>query len=438
MQRSTIVLTIKTMITAVLLSTLYGTAIAATDLGVKGKEQQNIQLGPRPYFLVNQMADSALKETLKSCSEGPFKRIDFSIGHRGAAMQFPEHTKESYEAAARMGAGIIECDVTFTQDQELVCRHSQCDLQTTTNILDTPLANQCSGPFQPAVFSADGTLTRPATAQCCTSDITLAEFKTLKGKMDSFNPNASSVQEFMDGTAAWRTDLYATHGTLMTHKDSITLFKKLNIKMTPELKSPSVEMPFNGFSQQDYAQKMINEYKEAGVSASDVFPQSFNLADLQYWIKNEPRFAKQAAFLDGRYNDKSFNHRIPATWNPTMQQLVNEGVKIIAPPLWMLLDIEDGSIVPSIYAKTAKAEGLDIITWTLERSGPLVNGGGWYYQTMNGDNPKTSNSKHAVINNDGNTMQVLDVLAKQVGVLGVFSDWPATVTYYANCMQTEN
>jgi glycerophosphoryl diester phosphodiesterase len=28
----------------------------------------------------------------------------------------------------------------------------------------------------------------------------------------------------------------------------------------------------------------------------------------------------------------------------------------------------------------------------------------------------------------------LDVLAKQVGVKGVFSDWPATVTYYANCM----
>jgi glycerophosphoryl diester phosphodiesterase len=34
---------------------------------------------------------------------------------------------------------------------------------------------------------------------------------------------------------------------------------------------------------------------------------------------------------------------------------------------------------------------------------------------------------------DGNTMKVLDVLAQDVGVIGVFSDWPATVTYYANC-----
>jgi glycerophosphoryl diester phosphodiesterase len=28
----------------------------------------------------------------------------------------------------------------------------------------------------------------------------------------------------------------------------------------------------------------------------------------------------------------------------------------------------------------------------------------------------------------------LDVLAKQVGILGIFFDWAATVTYYANCM----
>ena len=31
-------------------------------------------------------------------------------------------------------------------------------------------------------------------------------------------------------------------------------------------------------------------------------------------------------------------------------------------------------------------------------------------------------------------MRVLDVLAQQVGILGIFSDWPATVTFYANCV----
>lgn len=51
-----------------------------------------------------------------------FSKSDFSIGHRGACMQYPEHTIESYKAAALMGAGIIECDVTFTKDRELICK----------------------------------------------------------------------------------------------------------------------------------------------------------------------------------------------------------------------------------------------------------------------------------------------------------------------------
>ena len=37
-------------------------------------------------------------------------------------MQYPEHTFQGYEAAALMGAGIIECDVTFTKDKELICK----------------------------------------------------------------------------------------------------------------------------------------------------------------------------------------------------------------------------------------------------------------------------------------------------------------------------
>ncbi|MCG8333367.1 MAG: glycerophosphodiester phosphodiesterase, partial [Proteobacteria bacterium] len=86
------------------------------------------------------------------------------------------------------------------------------------------------------------------------------------------------------------------------------------------------------------------------------------------------------------------------------------------------LDVKNNKIVPSLYAKEAKKAGLEIITWTLERSGLLKSGGGWYYQT-------TKN----VINNDGDMMEVLDVLAQKVGILGIFTDWPATVTYYANC-----
>ncbi len=390
------------------------------------KESKHVQkapsVGPRPYYLVGDMDDGVLKKKLQGCGNQKIKKTDFSIGHRGAAMQFPEHSRESYEAAARMGAGIIECDVTFTSDRELVCRHSQCDLHTTTNILATPLAEKCSVPFTPAVIDPQtGETLSPATAQCCTSDLTLAEFKSLKAKMDAYNPNATTVAEYMDATPGWRTDLYSSKGTLMTHKESIELFKKLGVKMTPELKSASVGMPYEGdYTQEIYAQQMINDYREAGVKPEDVFAQSFNLDDILYWLKNEPDFGKQAVYLDDRvYEEPSF-----VATQADMDSLAAQGVNIIAPPMWALVTLDNyGDIVPSNYAMYAKAAGLDIITWTLERSGLLKNGGGWYYQTTT-----------AAIDNDGDAMVMLDVLAKEVGVLGVFSDWPATVTYYANCM----
>lgn len=396
---------------------------------------QNVQLGSRPYFLIEDMDASPLKTQLAQCAEGPFYKTDFSIGHRGAPMQYPEHTKESYEAAARMGAGILECDVTFTQDKELVCRHSQCDLHTTTDILATDLAQKCTTPFVPA----DPENGVQAQAMCCTSDITLAEFKTLKGKMDAANRNATTVEEYLDGTANWRTDLYDSRGTLLTHAESIELFKSLGAKMTPELKTPSVDMPFDGFSQQDYAQKMIDEYKAAGVEPDHVWAQSFNLDDVLYWLANDPEFGVQAVYLDDRYATQSVDNEEgltseqlvnnPELLVPSMAQLAADGVQIIAPPMWTLLTVENGEIVPSPYAIAAREAGLDIITWTLERSGQLASGGGWYYQSTNG-----SQGTESMVNNDGDMMVVLDVLAKDVGVLGVFSDWPGTTTYYASCM----
>ncbi|MEZ8858363.1 glycerophosphodiester phosphodiesterase family protein [Vibrio sp. 10N.247.311.51] len=377
-------------------------------------------LGPRPLFLVNNMDESPLKTKLLSCSEGPFHRSDFSIGHRGAAMQFPEHTRESYLAAIQMGAGVVECDVTFTKDKALVCRHSQSDLHTTTDVLAHPdLAKKCSTPFTPA-NPATG---EDAQVECRTSDFTLAEFKTLKGKMDGANPKATTVEEYMNGTPGWRTDLYSQSGTLMTHAESAALFKEHGVKVTPELKSAAVDMPFNGFSQEMYAQKLVDELKEAGFKPSDTYLQSFNLDDVKYWINETPKFGKQAVYLDDRvYEQADFVASVE-----NMKELHDAGVNIIAPPLFALVDLdENNELVASNYAMLAKDADLDIIAWTLERSGPLAQGGGWYYKSVKDG-----------INNDGDMMKMLDVLAQDVGVMGVFSDWPATVTYYANCMDSD-
>ena len=330
-------------------------------------------------------------------------------------MQFPEHSEESYEAAARMGAGIVECDVTFTKDRQLVCRHSQCDLHTTTNILAIDeLAAKCSQPFVPA-DPATGT---PASAMCCTSDITLAEYKSLCAKMDAANPQATTVEEYMAATPNFRTDLYSECGTVMTHAESIELIDSLGLKFTPELKAPSVPMPYEGqYTQQDYAQQMIDEYKAAGISPRRVFAQSFDVDDVLYWLENEPAFGRQAVYLDDRV-ETEYDAAVEA-----LPGLADQGVRIVAPPMWALVTLDDEkNIVPSQYAVTARQAGLDIITWTLERSGLLASGGGYYYQSV-----------AEAIDDDSDVLTLLDVLARRVGILGIFSDWPATVTYYANC-----
>ena len=269
------------------------------------------------------------------------------------------------------------------------------------------------------MIAADGTLVTPAAAECRTSDITLAEFKSLTGKMDAFNPRAKTPQEFLGGTANFRTDLYSgpTSGHLLTHRESIELFKKLGVKMTPELKAPSVAMPFNGFSQEAYAQKMINEYKAAGVRrGASGRPQT------KLVLIGSPRAGVR---------DKPFIWTTPTrVCRPAdllrPRRLKQMGINIWAPPTFALLDVDSSNqIIASRAARDAKAAGLDIITWTLERSGILADGNnGFYYQTFD-----------SAIKREGDLFKVIDVLARQVGILGVFSDWAAPVTYYANCMR---
>ena len=388
--------------------------------GDKWDTDASVQVGPRPFYLVDKMSPSKLKEKLESCSEGPFYKTDFSIGHRGGgALQFPEHTKESHEAGARMGAGIQECDVTFTKDGELVCRHSECDLATTTNIVATPLNEKCTTPWTGPVGA------NPAP-QCCASDLTVEELKTLEAKMDASNPAATTPEGFLGGTASWRTDLYTGRAHVVTFRESIAINQQNGVKHTPELKGATyqdrIDKIFGG--QEQYARKFIDELKDAGVKPKDAWVQSFNLNDIRYWIENEPAFGKQAVYLDSV--DPTATPAIPRISFNELKNLKKNGVRIFAPPMWALLAVDDDEVVPSEYAKDIKKAGLDIITWTFERS-DLRNGAataGWYYQF---------DPEGKAIKKDSDMYKALDVLARQVKILGIFSDWPATVTYYANC-----
>ncbi len=370
-----------------------------------------IDPGPRPATLAAALPDTALKTQLMDCAAGPFYRTNFSIAHRGAPMAYPEHSKESYVAAAAMGAGIVECDVTFTKDLELVCRHSQCDLHRTTNILQTDLAASCSAGFQPA---AEG---RTASAQCCTSDITLAEYRSLCGRRDLVNPQATSIEAYLSAPASKVEVEEVACGTLMTHAESIRLIDQLDRDFTPELKRPLVDMPFNGMSQTEFADRMLQEYRAAGIEPARVHPQSFDISVIRHWIANHPEFGEQAVYLDPRGRDRNFKPSLAG-----MQALKDAGISIVAPPMPMLLTLgTDGGLHASAYAKFAKAAGLDIITWTFE-AGEATDPNNWLYGNLPG-----------FMTHESKMLVVLDALYTKVGIKGIFSDWPGTVTYYASC-----
>jgi glycerophosphoryl diester phosphodiesterase len=370
---------------------------AAALLGCAPAAPPSLQLGERPFYLVDRLRDGHLKERLQSCAAGPFRRTMFSLSHRGAPLQFPEHTREGYTAAARMGAGAVECDVTFTRDGALVCRHDECDLRTTTNIEATPLTARCA------------------------SELTLAEFRSLKGRMEA---------DAQGRTPAWRTDLYSGQATLMTLEDSIRLNRELGVRHVPELKAGDPERIGRVFgSQAAYAQKLIDTYRDAGVDAADVMLQSFDVRDIRYWLEKEPAFGRNAVYLDGV--DPTASPPVPRIATEALRSLHQAGLRYVAPPIPALLAVDgDGRLVASPYAREIRALGLDIIAWSLERSDLRrgAAGAGFYY---------AFDPTSRVVQGDGDVYLVLDALAREVGVKGVFSDWPATTSYYASCMGFE-
>ena len=213
-----------------------------------------------------------LKSRLLKCQNGPFRRTDFSIAHRGAPLQFPEHTKEAYEAGARMGAGIVECDVTFTKDGQLVCRHDECDLHTTTNIVDTPLNASCTVPWSGA----------NSGPRCCASDITLAQFKTLKGKMDASNPAATTAAGYLGGTAACAPISTTAAARLLTlqgeHRAQPATRRQTHARAQgrqPGARQPGVRQPGELRAGDDQRVQA-----RAACNPRDVYAQSFNLADV--------------------------------------------------------------------------------------------------------------------------------------------------------------
>ena len=321
-----------------------------------------------------------------------------------------------------MGAGIVECDVTFTKDLELVCRHAQSDLHTTTNILVTPLAGKCTQPFTPARLGPTGERRHASGGRVSHQRHharRVQDAERARWTPSTRAPNAAGVP---GRHADFRTDLYAgpTSGHLLTHKESIELFKKLGVKIYARAQGPSVTMPFNGFTQEAYAQKMIDEYKAAGVSPRRVFAQSFD--QRRHPLLDQPRAGvRRAGRVPRRRQRGRGTAELCATWSATSSWASTSS----APPMFALVHRRCQQPNRALRLREdAKAAGLDIITWTLSARASWPDGERRLLlpDDRSGDQARRRHVK------------LLDVLARDVGIRGIFSDWAAPVTYYANCM----
>lgn len=259
--------------------------------------------------------------------------------------------------------GIIECDVSFTSDRELVCRHSNCDLHYTTDILAHPeLAAKCSEPFVPY----NNVTGEEASAKCCTSDITLAEFKSLCAEMEATTFTAVNVTDEVNRgrtgtTPDWRTNMYAYQcAETMSLKEQIALVDGYGLNFTAEAKVPEIPLPFQGdYTQEDFAQQLVDTFKEANIDANRVWLQSFTPEDIFQWIENDPEFGVQAVYLDERADLATDGYETAVA---SLPGLAARGVKIVAPSIWQLVtaDNETQTIVPSSYAIAAQKAGLDV------------------------------------------------------------------------------
>lgn len=376
---------------------------------------------------------------LSQCS-APAQRTERVLAHRGAPLVLPEHTRESYALGIKQGAGWGECDVAVTKDLQLVCRHSQCDLHHTTDVLRRPeLAAKCSVPFRPY----DPASGRPAEARCCTYDFTVAEFKTLCGTMDGeVDPRAARPEDFYAGAPRWRDRHYGLQcGEVMTHAESAAMFRAAGVNAVPELKTlvdddvPDYDLraflASRGRSTTDLADQLQGELAAAGyvhgkgdagfaAVGNKAAMQTFDWQIARHWA-NSTR--TPVVYLFKKLED-----------NPTrgasdrrLAEAAHLGIEYVAPGLWDLVVSEGNRMVASERAAYIKGLGLGLMPWTLERSGCADGRAGpcgRFYRSTEG----RSAFEYADI------LRVMDVLLNDIQVDAVFSDFPLTSAAFANCL----
>jgi len=194
-------------------------------------------------------------------------------------MQLPSHTRESYLAAVRMGAGSLGCEATLLSGatKAFACRTKACDLHLTTNIL----THAVTGLKTKACSYSEG----PGW-ECCASKITRAEFKTLCGTLTmQGNRNAVTMDAYIKSlkNPFRQTTVYQDGGCaeVMTLDDYIALANEQNVRMVPELIDDGISRSL--VADQTLASDFINTFTTK-IDKQYVYPQSSNTKHIKKWL----------------------------------------------------------------------------------------------------------------------------------------------------------
>ncbi|KAI9351355.1 PLC-like phosphodiesterase [Obelidium mucronatum] len=408
-----------------------------------------------------------MRNAIATC-ENPLAYNLETIGHRGAALIAPEETIKSFQIAVDSGAGWIECDAAVTKDLQLVCRHSVCDLHFTTDILSRPdMLAKCNGQFTPYKNGTD------ASVNCCTYDFTLAELNTLCSTMETVtNGKALTIDQYLVSSPPFRTNGVAKGEChkMVSHKEHLKFAKTKKVNVIPELKDTTEKgtqdfLASKNSSIEFLANLMASEIREAGFTTpldtkfksaargTIGVMQTFDRRVAKIWKSGANKDLNVEYMWETGMNSTATEKDCPAAadcgTNDVVLDLMKMGVELMSPAFNFYVSAEKHRMIESQYSKDLKSlaqkSGKNVYfgSWSLERSGcasqlgasnstfnaeaglGAIGGCGWYYNSVEGE---ASFGQHE------DSLLMLDVLFKQVGIIGLFSDFPATVSMYSNCI----
>jgi secreted PhoX family phosphatase len=164
--------------------------------------------------------------------------------------------------------------------------------------------------------------------------------------------------------------------------------------------------------------QVVNEYNaQTTIADTHVFVKTWSADSATFAAFNNVRLWDDETGCDGSLK------ACPTT--VTELKNMQEGA-YVSLPQQQLIAVMHNKYVPSELALLAKKQKLRVVAVGFERPESLPmrsNRGGAFYETS-----------RTITDNDGDAYEMLHVLASQVGIEHISTSWPATVTFYANCM----